>query len=305
MQKQTTRFVFTTLLMLVVTISSAQEDDYTWWNIKHNWDGVTHWTRYLIYSPAYMGPNALPVPEIREGLLKKRISLETRAELNFSRGDNTQNLFLKLRFPFFKGRIAVELYGVPVEHFTMDTITRDERRGRDLNPEGFAVGDLNIGTLIQILRDQGNWPDILLGLTFRVPSGGNLSNARYTDAPGYFFDLSLGKSFKIGQKLSIRPFFMGGFYVWHTNDENLRQNDAFLYGTGVSLYNARFEWNVKYGGYKGYIGNGDSPMVIRMNGLYKFKNIHLKLGYQQGLQDFNYSTIRVGAIFYFRTSWMQ
>ena len=304
MYKLATRIGFTVFLLVTVVFSSAQ-DDYSWWNNKHNWDGVTHWTRYLIYSPAYMGPNALPVPEIREGYLDKRISLESRAELNFSKGDNTQNLFLRLRFPFCKGRLAVELYGVPVEHFRMDTITRDERRGRFINAEGFAVGDLNIGTLIQILRDHGNWPDLLLGMTFRVPSGGNLGNARYTDAPGYFFDLSIGKSFNTRQKLSIRPFVMGGFYVWHTNQDNLRQNDAFLYGVGLSLYNSYFECNIKYGGYLGYIGNGDAPMVLRANGLYKLKNIHIKLGFQQGLNDFKYSTIRLGAIFYFHTSWMQ
>ena len=263
MQKRTTRIVITLFMLFTGIISFAQDDDYTWWNNKHHWDGVTSWIYYLIYSPAYMGPNALPVPEIRQGYIEQRISLETRADLHFSTGDNTQNLFLKLRFPFWKGRLAVEMYGVPVEYFKMDTLTRDERRGRDRNPEGFAAGDIYIGTLIQLLRDRGSWPDLLLGMTFRTATGGNLSNARYTDAPGYFFDLSAGKSFKTGPKLFIRPFVMMGFYVWQTNLDNWRQNDAFLYGIGISLYNDNFECNAKYGGYKGYIGNGDAPMVFR------------------------------------------
>ncbi|NQT77944.1 MAG: hypothetical protein HQ565_09540 [Bacteroidetes bacterium] len=299
MQKLFAGTFLSIILLLGAFTSFAQDDNYDWWNKKHNWDGVTNWARYLIYSPAYLGPNALAVPEIRDALLEKRIFIETAADLHFSSGDNTQDLFLKFHYPFLDGRVAVELYGVPIEYFIMDTITRDERRGRDLDARGFAAGDLYIATLIQLLRDHGQWPDLLLGITMRTASGGNLGNARYTDAPGYFFDLSAGKSFKAGDKLSLRPYMMLGFYVWQTNRDDYRQNDAFLYGAGISLYGNSFECNAKFGGYKGYIGNGDAPMVLRANTIYKLKKTDLKLTFQQGIKDFSYSSLSMGVTFYF------
>ncbi len=300
MYRPFSRFLIYLFLLSMALKGVAQEEDYSWWNKKHNWDGVTNWARYMTYSPAYFGPNALPVPEIRDALIDKRVNLETRADFHFSKGDNTQNLFLKLVYPFWDGRIAVSLFGVPIEHFEMDTITRDERAGRDLEAKGYAAGDLYLSTMIQILRDYKSWPDILLGITLRTASGGNLGNARYTDAPGYYFDLSFGKTFFTDRKVSLRPYFMLGFYVWQTNRDDWRQNDAFLYGLGLLLFNKKFECNAKYGGYKGYIGNGDAPMVFRANAIYKFPKTHLKLSFQQGLQDFEYSTLSIGAVFYFK-----
>ena len=299
MQKMIFRYVLVFLFLLSGLSSFSQDDNYNWWNNKHDWDGVTNWARYLIYSPAYLGPNALPVPEIRNAIIEKKVNLETRADLHFSKGDNTQNLFLRLRYPFWDGRIAIELYGVPIEHFVMDTITRDERRARDYDAKGFSASDLYIGTLIQLLRDHKSWPDLLLGISMRTATGGGLGNARHTDAPGYFFDLSAGKSYNIGERLLLRPYVMLGFYVWQTNRDDYRQNDALLYGLGLSLFNEKFECNAKYGGYKGYIGNGDAPMVLRANAIYKFPKTHLKLSFQQGLQDFDYSTVGLGVIVYF------
>jgi hypothetical protein len=278
---------------------NAQDDGYEWWNKKHNWDGVTNWWKYMTYSPAYLGPNALPVPEIRNALIEKRVNLETRTDFYFSKGDNTQDLFLRLRVPLWDGRICMEMYGVPVEHFVMDTITRDERAARDYDAQGWAAGDLYIATLIQLLRGHKKWPDILLGITLRTATGGGLGDARYTDTPGYFFDLSAGKTFAVSPNLNLRPYVMLGFYVWQTNRDDYRQDDAFLYGLGLSLYNETFECNVKYGGYKGYIGNGDAPMVLRANAIYKFPKMHLKLSFQQGLQDFDYSSFSFATIIYF------
>ena len=282
--------------LLAGPLAFSQEESYEWWNNKHNWDGVTNWAKYLIYSPAYMGPNALPVPRIRDARIDTEVSLEGRAEMHFSGGDNTQNVFMKLHYPFLDGRVALEFYGVPVEHFKTDTLTRDERRSRDPDATGFAAGDLYIGTLVQLLRDHRRWPDLLLGISLRTASGGNLGNARFTDAPGYFFDLSMGKSFELQGNLNIRPYLMAGFYVWQTNRDDYRQNDAFLYGLGLSLTGNNMSFNTALGGYKGYIGNGDAPMVFRAHATRKFGNTHLKISFQQGLQDFRYSTAGLGVV---------
>lgn len=288
------------ILSFITTTGSFSQDDHAWWNKKHNWDGITNWVYYLKYSPAYFGPNALPVPEIRDAEINPRVSLETRADFHFSKGDDTQNLFLKLKYPLFNGKIALEIYGVPIEYYAMDTITRDERISRDEDGKGYAFGDIYIATLVQLLKDKKGWPDLLLGITLRTASGNNVGGARFTDMPGYYFDLSAGKSYQAGTKIHIRPFIMLGFYVWQTNNARWLQNDAFLYGIGTTLYNDKFEANIKYGGYIGYIGDGDKPMVLRMNAYYKRPKTHYRLSFQQGLQDFDYSTLSMGVIFYFK-----
>jgi len=300
MGRSSVKFLILILIFSLHLSSYGQEEGHDWWNKKHNWDGISPWSSYLTFSPAYFGPNALPVPEIRDARIDSIVSLEGSVDLHFSKGDNTQNLFLKFRYPFWGGRIVVEVFGVPVEHYKMDTVTRDERAARCYDCEGTAMGDLYFSTIIQLLYDKGSWPDLMLGITLRTASGNVLGDARFTDAPGYYFDLSAGKSYKLSSKFKIRPFVMLGFYVWQTNEDAWRQNDAFLYGLGLSAYSNTYEFNAKWGGYKGYIGNGDAPMVLRANAIYKFKKVHLKLAFQQGLNDFEYTSLRIGSVFYFK-----
>jgi hypothetical protein len=71
---------FTFLLFFFVTCTlcplTAQEN-FSWWNELHNWDGLSPWEGYLIVSPDFFGPNALPVPKLQNG----RIIQSARATL--------------------------------------------------------------------------------------------------------------------------------------------------------------------------------------------------------------------------------
>ncbi|HDR67963.1 MAG TPA: hypothetical protein ENN61_02805, partial [Bacteroidaceae bacterium] len=62
------------IVILMKGICLMGQVDYSWWNEKHNWDGVSNWTDYLIITPAYMGPNALPVPDLTDGILATNTS---------------------------------------------------------------------------------------------------------------------------------------------------------------------------------------------------------------------------------------
>ena len=172
----------------MIKVGVAQKD-YAWWNNKHNWDGITHWSQYIIVSPKFMGPNALPVPKVRNALINEDVQLEAGSDFHFNKGDNTQNLFFGLFLPFAESKIAIEIYGVPLEHYNMDTVTRDERRAREKSTEGFASGDLYFGTVIQLIKNKRNLPDMTISLNAKTASGTNFENARFTDSPGYFFDL--------------------------------------------------------------------------------------------------------------------
>jgi len=291
------------ILLLFLPLTLFSQEDYTWWNKKHNWDGITPWDEYIIYSPAYMGPNALPVPTIKDGRIKDELELELSLEEHYSKGDNTQNLFSKLYIPLAPKKVALELYVVPLEHFKMDSITRDKRRARDYDGEGWVGGDIYFGTIIQIFRDKEKLPDVTLSLNCKTASGFNLENARYTDAPGYFIDLSFGK--KLSKEHSffkhIKLYGVTGFYSWQTNSDRFPQNDAFLFGMGINFTNDKLTIDNSLGGYVGFIGNKDNPLVYRLDLIKKSKTFNYKLGYQLGLNDFEYQTFRFSIIFHIHT----
>lgn len=286
------------LLFLTTFAKLTFAQDYTWWNQIHNWDGYTSWLKYLTYSPAYFGPNALPVPDIQNGEVGKNLEIEVSGEYHFSKGDKTRNLYTRIYYPIVKNIVAVEGYVVPLEHFKMDTTTRDIRGARLRSGEGFAGGDIYFGTSIQIVKNK-KIPDIAFRMMCRTASGTNVSAARYTDAPGYFFDLSFGKTMLINKELqhTIRPHLMLGFYSWQTNLDDHRQNDAFLYGIGTSFSINKFEYTTSLAGYKGYIKNGDSPMIAEIKILHKRKLFNYSLAIKQGLNDFSYTRVKLAFIY--------
>jgi len=281
-------------------VSYAQ--DYSWWNEKHNWDGYTHWTSYLIFSPKYMGPNALPVPEVRKGNLSENRSLELSVDGHFSRGDQTANLFTRLFLPLFSDRIGLEISYIPFEVYRTDTLTRDLRRSREYDPRGIQSGDVYFSTLIHLVKEQDRVPDLMISINIKTASGTGIDGARHTDSPGYFFDASAGKNIYIGEGTLkyLRVYAMLGFYVYQTNLDNHRQNDAFQYGAGCDLNFGKLQMDHQLGGYLGYLDNGDHPMVYRMNLSYTLNpRFDLICRFQQGFFDYPYSSIRAGTVINF------
>jgi len=247
----------------------------------------------------------LSVPLSEKGLVKDGYELEARFDYHWSKGDNTQNLFLRGYIPIVKNKIALEAYGVLVEHYKMDSSTVYERRARNMSGEGYAFGDVYFGTIIQIVRNR-RFPDMALRLAFRTASGNELSSARYTDAAGYFFDISVGKDIKFDQKFinNIRLYGMAGFYVWQMNMTNNMQDDAFLFGLGIDVSSKHLTLTNTIDGYLGYMGNRelfivkkdepvvfkDQPIIYRLKLTRTIKDIDLALQYQLGIHDFNYQT---------------
>lgn len=289
------------LILCVISIECVAQD-YSWWNSKHQWDGITPWYNYMKTTPAYMGPNALPVPVIKNGSLAAKSYVKVASEVHISKGDRTENLFTELNVVLCSQKVGLNIYVVPIEHFSMDTITRDKRIARDFDGEGYAAGDVYVGTYIQLLQSHRVWPDVLITIHLRTSSGNNLANARFTDTPGYYFDLSFGKQYYFfgNQSLHLKPFGMIGFYVWQMQANGQFQDDAFLYGLGAELKWPKYEVKNSLGGYVGYLNNGDQPMVYRLQMITKFDNwLNYELQVQQGLHDFLYTSVRLSCIFQF------
>ncbi len=289
------------LLLLLAKQSSYGQENFDWWNKKHQWDGNSHWTTYMRYSAGYMGPNALPVPQMHDGLLNPQIYVESGAGFHLQPGEFTADGIYRIYFPFAKGATALEINHTPIEYYKTDTVLRDLRRARSRNVEGFATSDINVATYFTLLRHT-RWPDIVIRINLRTASGTRLADARNTDAPGYFFDITAGKTLKNknGAKTTScqwRLYSMLGFYSWQTTYATNRQNDALLFGAGTQLKTGKHNVRTEVAGYLGYMQERDDPVVARI--IYQYGNqkrlLHLK--YQKGLNDIAHHAVHVSLIY--------
>jgi hypothetical protein len=292
------RYLF---FLLLLTSGYAKAQDFDWWAKLVTWDGVTPWQRYLITTPAYLGPNALPVPFISNGSIDSINSVSLTGNFHFSKGDNTQNLVVYGNYCLVKNRLAFDIGWVPYEHFRMSHTVKEKRHVfSHYYYDQSAQGEIHFNTNVQLLARWRKYIDLALRIGYRLPTSNGLGSARFTDAPGYYLDVSAGKPFRgTGWKM----IGMAGLYVWQTNLDGRRQNDAFLFGAGL-------EWNYSgwriqaYGsGYLGYMNNlGDKPILFRTNLERRGKRVHGLLRFQQGISDFGYSSFEAGLRYAFKES---
>ncbi len=239
-----------------------------------------------IVTPENFGPNTLPIPELKTG----KIAFENYS----SDGDDTQNAFIELIIPVVSKKTALVLNVVLYEKYSL---TPENVAFRDIvscTAQGNASEDIYLGLHIQRVKDKNKLPDIL---DIKTASGSKSESARFTDTPGYIFDLSAGKDLAVTSKLltSIRPLAMAGIYVYQTNRTIFRQNDPFLYGLGVDLNFNKLKFTTAYGGHHGYIENGDRSNVWRSTIRTQFSStIKYKLRFGKGFDSNFYDAIRLG-----------
>ncbi len=294
MIKQTSFFI----ILLFSTIVQAQTtiDQFQWWNELHDWqEGDPGWRNWIKITPGFLGPNALPVPEVKKGFLNAKSEFELTASYHFLKGDPTQDISARLYVPFAESKIAVEFYGVILEHFAFSETIRNERFARIKDGKGYASGDLYFSTLIQLSKNR-KFPNTLLRMTGKTASGNTLDGARYSDSPGYFFDLSFSKNLGQAETGLFRPFASTGFYSWQTNDENNLQNDAFIYGFGADYQINGWIFTASWSGYNGYKNERDKPMQINLELQKDFNNKAFRIQYINGLRHWEYKTIRCSFI---------
>jgi hypothetical protein len=291
--------VFSIMTLCLFAIKSHAQT-FDWWSQNVHWDGVSHWSRYIITEPGYLGPNALPIPRISNGSIDSSISVSATGNFHFSKGDNTQNLAIYANYCLVKELISFDAAWVPYERYSMSHEIKTKRHVfSHFYYDNHAAGDIHLNTNIRVLSKKQFQMALRIG--YRFPAGGGLGTARYTDGPGYYFDLSYGRPFNHS---NIKWIGMAGFYAWQLISDKHRQNDAFLFGNGL-------EWNTKslrlqtyIAGYLGYLKNsGDKPIVFRANLEKKLNRSSLLAGFQQGLHDFKYSSMEIGLKYYFKPTY--
>ena len=269
-----------------------------WWQDVHRYDGRSDWSEYYTYTASYFGPNALPVPELSDGRIPGKHHVEISSDVFWGFGDQTQSLSPRLTYVFIPGKLAVSGWGVLMEHYKTSTDIRDQRSSMvEKAEETLVVGDFYLSTQIGLCKETSYRPDLALEIVLKTASSATSSGARYFDTPGYYFDITAGKSllFPHAYIREIRLVGMVGFLCYQLN--SYRQNDAPLYGGKLMLSseNCSFESGVE--GYNGWLKNGDAPLVLRSRLSIRQKSEHYFLQYQHALRDFPFRRLQVGVGF--------
>lgn len=279
------------------TLTHVRAQTYEWWVQVVNWDGVSRWNRYMIFSPAFQGPNSLPVPELTNGSVDSVNAAGLTGMFHFSKEDKTQNLRFVANYNVIKNRLSFDVSWVPVEWYNMSHRLKEERHVfSHYYYDNSAQGDIILNTNVQLLNKWREHIHLALRLGYRFPVSSGVGAARFTDAPGYYFDISAGKPLSDSWKLNG----MIGFYAWQTNRDDFFQDDCFLFGAGLEYNKNNWRWQVNTAGYLGYLEDySDKPIVIRSSLEKRFKRISALLKFQHGVHHFKYTTVETGVKYIF------
>lgn len=277
-------------------------------------------------APLWFGPNAFPVPEMADGLLGSTASVELAGD--FFQGhladglDQTFDAFLRIHLPLWSERAALTVW-MPVVEFWRTDATVDAARHILSDPSkdpGHDSGDVYISADFQLVTESFFRPSILLRSVLKTASGNNFGYARYYDSPGYFFDMTVGKS--IGP---LRIAATTGFLCWQT--DNGRQNDAVQYGLAAFFTPGEIPYcapwlrglslSAQFAGYVGWEHHGDSPQTLSARAAYSFPLSSPSLSsnsstadspsaasalepfvmVQHGLRDWPFTQLRLGLLY--------
>ena len=208
--------------------------------------------------------------------------------------DDTYDLFLRAWIPLFSDRVNLTLWMPVVECWRYDASVREARRilSDPAGDPGFGSGDVYVSLDIQLLKEGGRRPSVLIRSVLKTASANCFGYARDYDSPGYFFDATVGKGWG--------PFRLSattGFLCWQTGTG--RQNDAVQYGLGA-FYDGRIvNLAAQWGGYVGWERCGDAPMSLRVRLGFDAGRFEPFLQAQQGLNDYPFTQLRLGCAYRF------
>ena len=257
-------------------------------------------------APLWFGPNAFPVPEMASGLLESTASVELAGDYfqgHLADGlDQTFDVFLRIHLPLWSERAALTVW-MPVVEFWRTDATVDAARHILSDPSkdpGHDSGDVYISADFQLVTETFFRPSILLRSVLKTASGNNFGYARYYDSPGYFFDMTVGKS--IGP---LRIAATTGFLCWQT--DNGRQNDAVQYGLAAFFTPGDIPYcapwlrglslSAQWAGYTGWERHGDSPQTLQARLSYRFNQFEPYVFAQYSLKDWPFTQLRLGIVY--------
>ena len=274
------------ILLMVTSATASPEAPVDWRENMKN----------LQYSPRYFGPNAFPIPELRNGSPCAQWEVELRGEYHLYGGDHTKDLFARVFAPIANGLAGLEV-SVLYEYYNMTKETVEERHAAGPSWKNGAFGDVVVSSFVRFLKSD-KWADVMAELSMKTASGERLVDARFTDAVTYWFNINAGRCVykRPDDKINIRLHGLAGFYCWMTNDMVHRQNDAFLYSVGLNGEICDFTITADVASFYGYENNGDRPLQLRTKINYEIEKNILSFGYKHGMRDSLYNVISLAYI---------
>ena len=260
-----------------------------------------------LVAPGYFGPNAFPVPDMLDGTTSSDLRVELYGDgflcsmAGNPTDDITLDLFAKATIPLFTDRVNLVIWMPVVEWFRSGPAVNVLRRVQDPDRwiSGVDSGDAYVSTDILILDERKRGCGLVLRAALKSASGNSFGTARVYDAPGYFFDVAVGRDIvkSADGKTLFRTALSAGFLCWQTG--NGRQNDAVMYGALASLRTGPFKAEVNYGGYVGWEGKGDRPMTLKTKLSWSIGRCSINAMYQVGFVDWPFHQVRLGAAYSF------
>jgi hypothetical protein len=283
---------FSILVAFFIWISSSGQTLQDWANTVH-WDGVTYWSKYIVMLPGKMGPNSIPIPQTANGTIDNSNWVAVSGQFHSRSGENAQTILLTGNYTLVKDVISFGASYIPAEYYKMsDTLKRERHVYYQFWNDRKARGDVLLNINIKLMKKWDRHIHLALQLGYRYPSSNGLGAARFTDNMGYYFNLSASKP--IGNS-HLNWIGMGGFYCWQIDKDDLRQDDAFLFGTGFQWSDSRWKLETTVAGYIGYLeSQGDKPVVYRAYLERTLHNTGILFHFQQGLKDYRYTTFEFG-----------
>lgn len=257
-------------------------------------------------GPAYFGPNAFPVPDMLDGRTSSELKLEIYGDCFLGTtprsvaDDITADLFARLTIPLFTSKANLTVWMPIFEYFhTSAEVNALRRLPYTTDLQGFDSGDAYVSADVQVLNQERHHCDMTVRAALKTASANRFAEGRCYDAPGYFFDVAVGRGFALnrGNGGDLRVALSTGFLCWQT--DNGRQNDAVMYGALLAYKFKRFGVDATLGGYVGWEGVGDRPMTLKTSLSYAFGDWALRLSHQVGFMDWPYHQIRFGVVWNF------
>ena len=262
---------------------------------------IEHSSYMISYiSPEYFGPYAFPVPEQMEGEICNSLHLEVSGDLvqGTKLGDMTSAATFKASVPLWTDRATFSVWGELHEWYTDTPEARDYRRVSPESPlKGDGAGSIYYSIDMLVLKEGEVRPSVALRAATQSATGDKYEVARHYDAPGYFFDISCGKSIPLSDASYIRISATAGFVCWQIDRGS--QNDALLLGGKASFSSPKLTLSAEYGQYSGLEGKnipavGDSPKTFTLEGGMHFGRVSPFLKWQKGINDWPFSLLRAG-----------
>lgn len=255
-------------------------------------------------SPQYFGPYAFPVPDCNQGKLCSDFRVDLSCDYvrgNLGGGvDHTCAATFLLSAPLWTDRVTLSLFGEFHEWYWNSP---ESFRMRRISPKypmnGHDGGNVYVCLDILALREKKYVPSIAFRAIFLTATGDDYETARHYDAPGYAFDLTVGKDFGLSRTSEhvLRPYAGIGFVCWQVDRGS--QNDALLLEAGLCYRNKWLSLDATYGQYSGRIGvyspgEGDRPKTVKVRAGFSFGMFTPFLYFQQGLEDWPFTQLRAG-----------